>query len=135
MILATRILVAKPGIDEHDSGVRLMSHRFKKAGMEVIYTGLKQSPDQIVATVLQEDVDALGISILLGDYKKLLTEIITLLKEKDLFKDLLVFVGGIIAEEDIPLLKEMGIAEVFLPGTDLNDVVEFVNQHIKIDRG
>lgn len=129
-----RILVAKPGMDEHDRGARILSYRFREAGMEVIYTGLKQSPQQIVSAVLQEDVDALGISILSGDYKKLLSETLSLLKEKDLFEDLLVFAGGIIDVADIPDLKDQGLAQAFPPGTDVNDVIRFVNQHIKIDK-
>jgi len=118
-----RILIAKPGLDGHDRGALVVARALRDAGLEVIYTGLRQTPEQIVEAALQEDVNAIGVSILSGAHNYLLGRIVELLKEKEL-DDVLVFVGGIIPDEDIPALKKMGVAEVFQPGSSLENVVE-----------
>jgi len=125
-----RILVAKPGLDGHDRGVKVISRAFRDAGMEVIYTGLRQTPEQIVNAALQEDVDAIGLSILSGAHMHLFPRIINLLKENKM-EDVLIFAGGIIPERDTPKLKEIGIAEVFPPGSSLKEIVDFVKSHVK----
>ncbi|HEY0140149.1 MAG TPA: cobalamin B12-binding domain-containing protein [Thermoanaerobaculia bacterium] len=111
-----RVLIAKPGLDGHDRGAKIIARALRDAGMEVIYTGLRQTPEQIVAAAVQEDVDAIGLSILSGAHNVLFPEIMRLLKEEGA-EAILVFAGGIIPEQDIPKLKEMGIREIFLPGT------------------
>ncbi len=111
-----RVLIAKPGLDGHDRGAKIIARALRDAGMEVIYTGLRQTPEQIVAAAIQEDVDAIGLSILSGAHNVLFPEIMRMLKEEDA-GDIIVFAGGIIPEQDIPRLKEMGIREIFLPGT------------------
>jgi methylmalonyl-CoA mutase C-terminal domain/subunit len=118
-----RILVAKPGLDGHDRGALVVARALRDAGLEVIYSGLRQTPEQIVDAALQEDVDAIGVSILSGAHNYLLGRIIELLKEKEM-EGVLVFAGGIIPDEDIPTLKELGVAEVFQPGSSLEMVVE-----------
>jgi methylmalonyl-CoA mutase, C-terminal domain len=125
-----RILVAKPGLDGHDRGAKVISRAFRDAGMEVIYTGLRQTPEQIVNAALQEDVDAIGLSILSGAHMHLFPRIINLLKENKM-EDVLIFAGGIIPERDTPKLKEIGIAEVFPPGSSLKEIVDFVKSHVK----
>lgn len=120
-----RVLIAKPGLDSHDRGAKIVARALRDAGMEVIYTGLRQTPDQIVETVLQEDVDVLGLSILSGAHMTLFPKIAGLMKQKGL-DDVVVFAGGIIPEEDIPALKALGIEEIFGPGTPTRTVVEFV---------
>lgn len=120
-----RVLIAKPGLDSHDRGAKIVARALRDAGMEVIYTGLRQTPDQIVETVLQEDVDVLGLSILSGAHMTLFPKIADLMKQKGL-DDVVVFAGGIIPEEDIPALKALGIEEIFGPGTPTRTVVEFV---------
>jgi methylmalonyl-CoA mutase C-terminal domain/subunit len=121
-----RVLIAKPGLDGHDRGAKVVARALRDAGMEVIYTGLRQSPEQIVAAAAQEDVDAIGLSILSGAHLPICRRVIELLGEKGM-KDVQVFVGGIIPNQDIPELKRLGIAEVFLPGASLQDVVRLVS--------
>ena len=111
-----RVLIAKPGLDGHDRGAKVIARALRDAGMEVIYTGLRQTPEQIVAAAIQEDVDAIGLSILSGAHNVLFPEIMRMLKEEGA-DDVVVFAGGIIPEQDIPRLKEIGIREIFLPGT------------------
>jgi len=125
-----RILVGKPGLDGHDRGVKIIARGFRDAGFEVIYTGLHQTPEQIVRAAIQEDVDLVGLSCLSGAHMHLFTEVIRLLKENGA-GDIPVIGGGIIPGEDIPKLKEAGIKEVFLPGAPIHDIVKWVNEHIK----
>lgn len=124
-----RILIAKPGLDGHDRGAKVIARALRDAGMEVIYTGLRQTPQQIVSAAVQEDVDAIGLSILSGAHNVLFPEIMNLLKEEDA-EDIVVFAGGIIPEQDIPKLKEMGIREIFLPGTTTSEAVEAVRNAV-----
>jgi methylmalonyl-CoA mutase C-terminal domain/subunit len=124
-----RVLVAKPGLDSHDRGAKIIARALRDAGMEVIYTGLKQTPEQIVETALQEDVDVIGLSILSGAHKTLFPNIIDLLKQKGL-TDVLVVAGGIIPEEDIPEMKKLGIKEIFGPGTRTDKIVQFVFENV-----
>ena len=120
-----RVVVAKPGLDGHDRGAKIIARALRDAGMEVIYTGLHQTPEQIVETVLQEDADAVGLSILSGAHMTLVPRIVALLREQDA-GDVLVTVGGTIPADDIPALKELGVAEVFTPGAPTQDIVEFI---------
>jgi len=123
-----RVVIAKPGLDSHDRGAKVVARALRDAGMEVIYTGLRQTPEQIVETAIQEDVDVIGLSILSGAHTTLFPKIMELLKKKRL-TDVLVFAGGIIPEEDIPALKKIGIREVFGPGTTTSTLVEFVRKN------
>jgi methylmalonyl-CoA mutase C-terminal domain/subunit len=125
-----RVLVAKPGLDGHDRGAKVIARALRDAGMEVIYTGLRQTPEQIVNAALQEDVDAIGLSILSGAHMHLFPRILELRREKKL-DDVIVFAGGIIPDHDIARLKEIGIAEVFPPGSSLEEIVGFVKAHIR----
>lgn len=125
-----RVLVAKPGLDGHDRGAKVIARALRDAGMEVIYTGLRQTPEMIAAAALQEDVDAVGISILSGAHNTLCPRIVNLLRENGM-DDTLVLVGGIVPEEDITKLKEQGIAEVFVPGTSTEDIVKFLNENVR----
>ena len=125
-----RVLVAKPGLNSHDRGAKVIARALRDAGMEVIYTGLRQTPEQIVETAVQEDVDVVGLSILSGAHMTLVPRVLELLREKGL-SDVLVLVGGIIPEEDAKALKEMGVAEVFGPGTPTDEVVKFIIEHVK----
>jgi methylmalonyl-CoA mutase, C-terminal domain len=125
-----RVLVAKPGLDGHDRGAKIIARALRDSGMEVIYTGLRQTPEQIVNAALQEDVDAIGLSILSGAHMHLFPRIIDLLKEKKL-NDVLIFAGGIIPDRDTPKLKEIGIAEIFPPGSSLQEIVEFVKARVR----
>ncbi|GBC81992.1 Pivaloyl-CoA mutase small subunit [bacterium HR10] len=125
-----RVLIAKPGLDGHDRGAKVVARALRDAGMEVIYTGLRQTPEQIVTAALQEDVDVIGLSILSGAHMTLVPRVMQLLREKGLH-DVVVFVGGIIPQEDIPKLKALGVAEVFLPGTLLEQIVSTVRQSVK----
>ena len=125
-----RVLVAKPGLDGHDRGAKVIARALRDAGMEVIYTGLRQSPEMIAAAALQEDVDAVGVSILSGAHNTLCPRIVALLREKGL-DDCLVLIGGIVPQEDIPRLKEQGIAEVFPPGTSTEDIVKFLRENVR----
>jgi methylmalonyl-CoA mutase C-terminal domain/subunit len=120
-----RVLIAKPGLDSHDRGAKVVARALRDAGMEVIYTGLRQTPEQIVEAALQEDVDVIGLSILSGAHKALFPRIMQLLKEKGL-TDILVFAGGIIPEEDVPELKKIGIKEVFGPGTPTEKIIQCI---------
>jgi methylmalonyl-CoA mutase C-terminal domain/subunit len=120
-----RVVVAKPGLDGHDRGAKIIARALRDAGMEVIYTGLHQTPEQIVETALQEDADAVGISILSGAHMTLVPRIVELLREQQA-EDVLVVVGGTIPAQDIPELKELGVAEVFGPGASTQDIVEFI---------
>jgi len=123
-----RVVVAKPGLNSHDRGAKIIARAFRDAGMEVIYTGLRQTPEQVVETALQEDVDVIALSILSGAHLALFPKIMELLKQKGL-DDVLVFAGGIIPKEDVPRLKKIGIAEVFGPGTRTETVVKFVQEN------
>src|SRR5690554_770319 len=127
-----RVLIAKPGLDGHDRGAKVIARALRDAGMEVIYTGLRQTPEMIAAAALQEDVDAVGISILSGAHKTLCPRIVDLLRESGM-DDTLVLVGGIVPTEDIADLKSKGIAEVFLPGTSTEDIVTFIRQHVRAE--
>jgi methylmalonyl-CoA mutase C-terminal domain/subunit len=125
-----RVLVAKPGLDGHDRGAKVIARALRDAGMEVIYTGLRQTPEMIAAAAVQEDVDAVGVSVLSGAHNTLCPRIVQLLREQGM-DDCLVLVGGIVPQDDIPKLKEMGIAEVFLPGTSTDDIVKFLRVSVK----
>jgi methylmalonyl-CoA mutase C-terminal domain/subunit len=129
-----RVVVAKPGLDGHDRGAKVIARALRDAGMEVIYTGLHQTPEQIVDTALQEDADAIGLSILSGAHNTLFAAVIDLLKERDA-EDILVFGGGIIPEADIPLLKEKGVAEVFTPGATTASIVDWVRANARQPAG
>ena len=120
-----RVLVAKPGLDGHDRGAKSIARALRDAGMEVIYTGLHQTPEQIVETVLQEDADAVGLSILSGAHMTLVPKVIELLKEQDA-SDVVVTVGGTIPAQDIPELKELGVAEVFTPGAPTQAIIDYI---------
>ena len=124
-----RILVAKPGLDGHDRGAKVVARALRDAGFEVIYTGLRQTPEQIAAAAIQEDVDAVGVSILSGAHNVLLPEIAKLLGEQG-GEDILVFAGGIIPDQDIPGLKDAGIDEIFLPGTATGDIVRYLEDRL-----
>lgn len=125
-----RVLIAKPGLDGHDRGAKVVARALRDAGMEVIYTGLRQTPEMIVNAALQEDVDCIGLSILSGAHTVLCPRLMELLREKGL-TDVLVVVGGIIPEEDIPKLKEVGIAEIFLPGTSIQTIIRYIQEHVR----
>ena len=125
-----RILIAKPGLDGHDRGVRVIARAYRDAGFEVVYTGLHQTPEQIVAAALQEDVDLIGLSCLSGAHMYLFKRVIELLRE-DKEADIIVIGGGIIPEEDIPKLKKLGIKEIFLPGTSLDNIVGWVRDNVR----
>jgi methylmalonyl-CoA mutase C-terminal domain/subunit len=125
-----RVLVAKPGLDGHDRGAKIIARALRDAGMEVVYTGLRQTPEMIAAAALQEDVDAVGISILSGAHNTLCPRIVQLLREQGM-DDCLVLVGGIVPQEDIPRLKEQGVAEIFLPGTSTEDIVKFLREKVQ----
>ncbi|HLZ38956.1 MAG TPA: cobalamin B12-binding domain-containing protein [Mycobacteriales bacterium] len=124
-----RVVVAKPGLDGHDRGAKVVARALRDAGMEVIYTGLHQTPEQIVETGIQEDADCIGLSVLSGAHMTLFRRVIELLRERDA-ADIVVFGGGIIPDDDIPLLKEMGVAEVFTPGTTTTAIVEWVRTNV-----
>jgi methylmalonyl-CoA mutase C-terminal domain/subunit len=120
-----RVVVAKPGLDGHDRGAKIIARALRDAGMEVIYTGLHQTPEQIAATVIQEDADAVGLSILSGAHMTLVPKIVAMLREQGA-EDVLVTGGGTIPADDIPELKRLGVAEVFTPGAPTDDIVEFL---------
>ena len=124
-----RVLVAKPGLDGHDRGAKVIARALREAGMEVIYTGLRQSPEMIVEAALQEDVDVIGLSILSGSHMELFPMIVEGLKQKGM-EDVLVIAGGIIPEEDVPALKEIGIEAIFRPGAMTQEVVDFIKTAI-----
>jgi methylmalonyl-CoA mutase C-terminal domain/subunit len=125
-----RVLVAKPGLDGHDRGAKVIARALRDAGMEVIYTGLRQTPEMIASAALQEDVDAVGISILSGAHNTLCPRIVNLLRENGM-DDTLVLVGGIVPQEDIKTLKAIGVSEIFLPGTSTEDIVTFIRQNVR----
>jgi methylmalonyl-CoA mutase C-terminal domain/subunit len=125
-----RILIAKPGLDGHDRGAKVVARALRDAGYEVIYTGLRQTPEQIAAAAIQEDVDAVGLSILSGAHNSLLPEITRLLQAQGA-DDVLVFAGGIIPEQDIVGLKEAGVDEIFLPGTSTKDIVRYLQDRLQ----
>ncbi|MDK2824681.1 MAG: methylmalonyl-CoA mutase, C-terminal domain [Clostridia bacterium] len=125
-----RVLVAKPGLDGHDRGAKVIARAFRDAGFEVIYTGLRQTPEQIVAAAIQEDVDVVAMSLLSGAHGTLMPKVVKLLKEKGA-DDKLVIGGGVIPDDDIPALKEAGVAEVFTPGTPTSVPIEFIKTHVK----
>jgi len=125
-----RVLIAKPGLDGHDRGAKFVARAFKEAGMEVIYTGIRQTPEAIVKAAVQEDVDALGLSILSGAHRELFPEIVRLLHEQGA-DDVLVFVGGIVPDEDIPFCQQLGIRGVFTPGTPIEAAIRFVKENVR----
>jgi methylmalonyl-CoA mutase, C-terminal domain len=125
-----RVLIAKPGLDGHDRGAKVIARAFRDAGMEVIYTGLRQTPEMIVSTAIQEDVDAIGMSCLSGAHMYLFPKVMELLKERGV-DDILVFGGGTIPTDDIPKLKAAGLTAVFTPGTTTTEAIEFVKQNVK----
>jgi len=124
-----RVVVAKPGLDGHDRGAKIIARALRDAGMEVIYTGLHQTPEQIVETVLQEDADAVGLSILSGAHMTLVPRVIELLRAQDA-EDVVVTVGGTIPNQDIEELKQLGVAEVFTPGAPTSDIIEFIKSSV-----
>jgi methylmalonyl-CoA mutase C-terminal domain/subunit len=124
-----RVLIAKPGLDSHDRGAKVVARALRDAGMEVIYTGLRQTPEQIAETALQEDVDVIGLSILSGAHQTLFPRIMDLIKQKGL-TDVMVFAGGIIPEEDVPELKKIGVKEVFGPGTTTETIIRYVFENV-----
>jgi methylmalonyl-CoA mutase cobalamin-binding domain/chain len=125
-----RVVVAKPGLDGHDRGAKIVARALRDAGFEVIYTGLHQTPEQVVATAIQEDADAIGLSVLSGAHNYLFQRVLDLLKEKGV-DDIVVFGGGIIPPEDVAALKAMGVKELFTPGTSTQDIIRFVHEHIR----
>jgi methylmalonyl-CoA mutase, C-terminal domain len=124
-----RVVVAKPGLDGHDRGAKIIARALRDAGMEVIYTGLHQTPEQIVETVLQEDADAVGLSILSGAHMTLVPKVVELLREQDA-GDVVVTVGGTIPAQDIPELKQLGVAEVFTPGAPTSEIIDFIKSSV-----
>ena len=124
-----RIVVAKPGLDGHDRGAKVVARALRDAGMEVVYTGLHQTPEQIVETVVQEDADAVGLSVLSGAHLTLFGRVVELLKEKDA-EDVVVFGGGIIPEADIPELERLGVRKIFTPGASMAEIVEWVRANV-----
>ena len=125
-----RVVVAKPGLDGHDRGAKIVARALRDAGFEVIYTGLHQTPEQIVSVAIQEDVDAIGLSVLSGAHNYLFARVLELLREKGA-DDIAVFGGGIIPQEDILALKALGVKELFTPGTSIQDIVRFVRENIR----
>ncbi len=130
---SVRILIAKPGLDGHDRGAKVVARALRDAGFEVIYSGLRQTPEQIVNAAIQEDVGAVGLSILSGAHLHLFDRVVKLLRSQGA-SDILVFGGGIIPEQDIPQLKEMGVARVFLPGSDTREIVRFLSERFSGER-
>jgi methylmalonyl-CoA mutase C-terminal domain/subunit len=124
-----RVLIAKPGLDGHDRGAKIIARALRDAGMEVIYTGLRQTPEMIASAAVQEDVDVIGLSILSGAHNTICPQLMNLLREKGM-NDVTVLVGGIIPEADIPAMKQSGIAEIFLPGTSTQDIVSFIHKRL-----
>ncbi len=125
-----RVLVAKPGLDGHDRGAKVIARALRDAGMEVIYTGLRQTPEMIVTSSLQEDVDVIGLSILSGAHNAIVPRVMDLLKQNKM-DDVLVLVGGIIPDQDIEGLKKAGVAGIFQPGTPMDDIVKFIRENVK----
>ena len=129
MVAPIRIVVAKPGLDGHDRGAKVVARALRDAGFEVIYTGLHQTPEQIVETAIQEDADVIGLSVLSGAHMTLFKKVVALLDERDA-RDIVVFGGGIIPEADIPLLQEIGVSKVFTPGATTTEIVEWVRANV-----
>src|SRR5687767_12451514 len=125
-----RVVIAKPGLDGHDRGAKVIARALRDAGMEVIYTGLRQTPEQVLSAALQEDADAIGLSILSGAHMHICPRLMELLREKGM-DDVLVVVGGIIPDIDIPKLREMGVTGIFLPGTPMQDIVDFIRKNAR----
>jgi methylmalonyl-CoA mutase C-terminal domain/subunit len=125
-----RVVIAKPGLDGHDRGAKVIARALRDAGMEVIYTGLRQTPEQIVGAALQEDADVIGLSILSGAHMHICPRVMELLKEKGL-ADVLVVIGGIIPDVDISKLRDMGVTGIFLPGTPMQDIVDFITKNVR----
>jgi methylmalonyl-CoA mutase, C-terminal domain len=125
-----RVVIAKPGLDGHDRGAKVIARALRDAGMEVIYTGLRQTPEQIVAAALQEDADVIGLSILSGAHLQICPRVTDLLREQGL-DDVLVLVGGIIPDVDVPKLQAMGVRGIFLPGTSMRDIVDFIMANVR----
>ena len=128
-----RILIAKPGLDGHDRGAKIVARALRDAGMEVIYTGLRQTPEMVVEAALQEDVDAIGLSILSGAHMPLLARIMELMAEHDML-DVPIFLGGIIPNDDIPSLQDMGVAGVFGPGASMDEIISFIREKVTSGR-
>jgi methylmalonyl-CoA mutase C-terminal domain/subunit len=126
-----RVVIAKPGLDGHDRGAKVIARALRDAGMEVIYTGLRQTPEQIVSAALQEDADVIGLSILSGAHNHIAPRLMQLLHDKGL-DDVLVVIGGIIPDVDVPNLKKLGVKGVFLPGTPMHEIVEFINANARL---
>jgi len=126
-----RVLVAKPGLDGHDRGAKVLARAFRDAGMEVIYTGLRQTPEQVVQAAVQEDVDVVAMSILSGAHMHLMPRVVSLLKEEGVYDETLVIGGGVIPLEDIPLLKEQGVQEIFTPGTTTTQAIDYIRNNLK----
>ena len=129
-----RIVIAKPGLDGHDRGAKVIARALRDAGMEVVYTGLHQTPEQIVQTVIQEDADAVGLSVLSGAHMTLFKSVLELLAEREV-EDVTVFGGGIIPDEDVPQLEKLGVAKVFTPGATMDDIVDWVRENVGAARG
>ena len=125
-----RVVIAKPGLDGHDRGAKVIARALRDAGMEVIYTGLRQTPEQVVSAALQEDADVIGLSILSGAHNHIAPRLMELLKEKGL-EDVLVVIGGIIPDVDIPKLKAMGVKGIFLPGTPMQEIIDFISTNAR----
>jgi len=125
-----RVLIAKPGLDGHDRGAKVIARALRDAGMEVIYTGIRQTPEQIANAAIQEDVDVIGLSCLSGAHNSLFPKVVQILREKGA-EDIHVFGGGIIPVDDIPGLKESGIGEIFLPGTSTEDIARYIEENVK----
>jgi methylmalonyl-CoA mutase C-terminal domain/subunit len=130
MYSAIRVLVAKPGLDGHDRGAKVIAHALRDAGMEVIYTGLRQTPEMIVNAALEEDVQVIGLSILSGAHNAIVPRVMELLREKEM-DDVLVIVGGIVPDDDAAELKKLGVAEVFQPGASLQRIIQFIRDSVK----
>jgi methylmalonyl-CoA mutase C-terminal domain/subunit len=124
-----RVVIAKPGLDGHDRGAKVVARALRDAGMEVVYTGLHQTPEQIVETVVQEDADAVGLSVLSGAHMTLFARLVELMREREV-DDVVVFGGGIIPDEDIPELEQLGVAKVFTPGATTTEIVDWVREHV-----
>jgi methylmalonyl-CoA mutase, C-terminal domain len=125
-----RVVIAKPGLDGHDRGAKVIARALRDAGMEVIYTGLRQTPEMIAAAALQEDADVIGLSILSGAHNHIAPRLMELLRQKGL-DDVLVVIGGIIPDVDIPKLKDIGVKGIFLPGTPMQDIITFINENAR----
>ena len=126
-----RVIIAKPGLDGHDRGAKVIARALRDAGMEVIYTGLRQTAEHIVSAALQEDADVIGLSILSGAHNHIVPRLMELIKEKGL-EDVLVVIGGIIPDVDVPKLKAVGVKGIFLPGTPMQNIIEFINANVRV---